>query len=54
MHETKTIEEHAKEHKTAEWLFKATKVGELWAQGAEITEDEYLEAVEKTANYKYR
>jgi hypothetical protein len=49
----KAVEEHAKKNATPDWLFNATKVGERWAIGAEVTEQDYRDAVNRTANHKY-
>ncbi len=53
MDETKTVEQHAKEQKTADWLFAAAKAYHRWAIGAEMTLDEYKAALAKVLAEPY-
>ncbi len=39
------IERHAESLKTPEWLFRAAKAMRRWAQGAEVTEADFKQAV---------
>jgi len=44
------IEKWAAKNATPDWLFKATKIAKQWAGGAEVSEAEYLSAVDVCAN----
>lgn len=49
----KTIEQHAAEKNTPDWLFAAAKAAHKWGQGKELDDAAYDAAVERTSSFRY-
>jgi hypothetical protein len=50
--ERKPVEQWAAEKGTVAWKFAAAQAGERWPIGAELTEAEYTDAIERAANVR--
>jgi hypothetical protein len=49
-----TVEAHAHVHKLTKWAFECAKAMHRWPEGAEVSEEEFLAAVEAAADASLR